>query len=182
MIPHIVPPMGRRRRALGAAALIFSAIMFAGAPDLEAGEEKLGQQAQASTVDEGRGGAYVINLGDTERGKYRFVGKGCVVCHSINGVGGRVGPALDLGKVQMSVDIFNFMARMWQGAATMIVLQEMQLGYQIDLSGQDLADIVSFLADRSAQESFTEADIPPSVRRWMLDEVFDELVPETIPQ
>ena len=35
---------------------------------------------------------YVLTFGDSERGKALFTGKGCVVCHAINGVGGAAGP------------------------------------------------------------------------------------------
>ena len=127
-------------------------------------------------------GSYLLTIGEAERGKQQFVAKGCVVCHSVNGVGGRVGPALGLGKLQEAIDVFSMMARMWQGASTMIVLQEMQLGYQIDLTGDELADIVSFLSNRAAQESFSEEDVPPEIRRWMMDEVFEQLNPDVLPQ
>jgi mono/diheme cytochrome c family protein len=140
--------------------------------------------AKAASDDGARdpAGGYLLTIGDAERGKQRFVSKGCVVCHSVNGVGGRVGPALDLGKLQEAVDIFSLMARMWQGASTMIVLQEMQLGYQIGLSGEELADIVSFLSNRRAQEAFGEDDVPPEIRRWMMDDVFERLNPDIVPQ
>ena len=140
--------------------------------------------AKAASNDETRGptGGYLLTIGDAERGKQQFVAKGCVVCHSVNGVGGRVGPALDLGKLQEAVDIFSLMARMWQGASTMIVLQEMQLGYQINLKGEELADIVNFLSNRQAQEAFGEDDVPAEIRRWMMDDVFEQLNPDVVPQ
>ena len=34
------------------------------------------------------GPGYVVSFGDSVRGRDLFTGKGCVVCHSINGVGG----------------------------------------------------------------------------------------------
>ncbi len=118
---------------------------------------------------------YVLAFGDSERGKALFTGKGCVVCHAINGVGGAAGPALDADPAQPRLDVYEFAARMWRGAPTMIVLQEMELGYQIDLSGQELADLARFIHDAEAQSDFSEADVPELIRDWMVDEVYDEL-------
>ena len=71
--------------------------------------------------------------------------------------------------------MFDFIARMWRGAALMIVLQEMELGYQIELNGEELAHLASFAADAEAQRAFSEEDIPELVRDWMVDEVYDKL-------
>jgi hypothetical protein len=64
---------------------------------------------------------------------------------------------------------------MWRGAPTMIVLQEMELGYQIDLTGQELADLARFIHDAEVQRNFQETDVPELIRDWMVDEVYDEL-------
>ena len=114
-------------------------------------------------------------LADPDRGRQLFVGKGCVVCHSVNGVGGQAGPPLDADPAETTVDMFDFIARMWRGAALMIVLQEMELGYQIELNGEELAHLASFAADAGAQRAFSEEDIPELVRDWMVDEVYDKL-------
>jgi cytochrome c len=118
---------------------------------------------------------YVLTFGDSERGKALFTGKGCVVCHAVNGVGGAAGPALDADPSRPQLDVYEFAARMWRGAPTMIVLQEMELGYQIELSGQELADLARFIHDAEAQSDFSEADVPELIRDWMVDEVYDEL-------
>ncbi len=117
----------------------------------------------------------VIPFGDAERGRKLFVGKGCVVCHSINGIGGLAGPALDADPSQPYVNVYDFVARMWRGASTMIVLQEMELGYQIELTGEELAHITRFVFDAQAQKSFSQDDIPELIRDWMLDEIYEEL-------
>ena len=121
---------------------------------------------------------WVVAFGESERGKALFTGKGCVVCHSINGVGGRAGPALDADPGKTQLDVFDFAARMWRGASTMIVLQEMELGYQIELSGDDLAHLAAFASDAEAQSRFSESDIPEVIRDWMVDEVYQELDPD----
>ena len=57
----------------------------------------------------------------------------------------------------------------------MIVLQEMELGYQIGFTGEELAHIVRFLHDVGEQARFTEDDIPELIRDWMVDDVYDQL-------
>ncbi|HEX9770388.1 MAG TPA: c-type cytochrome [Kiloniellales bacterium] len=122
-----------------------------------------------------RSPGYVVAFGDSDRGRDLFTGKGCVVCHAINGVGGKAAPALDADPLEPELDVFEFAARMWRGAPTMIVLQEMELGYQIELTGRELADLARFINDAEAQRSFTENDVPELIRDWMVDEVYDEL-------
>ncbi len=116
---------------------------------------------------------YVVAFGNSDNGKQLFTGKGCVGCHSINGVGGKAGPTLDASRVGRQLDIFDFAARMLRGAPLMIVLQEMEMGYRIDLSGQELADIARFIHDTEAQRTFAESDVPELIRDWMVDEVYD---------
>lgn len=120
----------------------------------------------------------VVPLASAEEGLKLFVGKGCVVCHSVNGIGGKAAPALDVESDQPYFDVFDFAARMWRGAPTMIVLQEMELGYQIALSGDDLAHLAAFASDAEAQSRFSESDIPEVIRDWMVDEVYQELDPD----
>ena len=131
--------------------------------------------ATALQADEPPSGGYTVTFGNSDRGRDLFTGKGCVVCHAINGVGGMAGPALDADPNRPQLDVFDFSARMWRGAPTMIVLQEMELGYQIELTGQELADLARFIHDAEAQRSFDETDVPELIRDWMVDEVYDEL-------
>lgn len=136
----------------------------------------LAPSLKAQEVSSAAGGpGYVVSFGDSDRGRDLFTGKGCVVCHSINRVGGKAGPALDADPYEPDLDVFDFAARMWRGAPTMIVLQEMELGYQIDLTGQELADLARFIHDSEAQRNFQETDVPELIRDWMVDEVYDEL-------
>ncbi len=128
------------------------------------------------------GPAYLLSFGNSERGRELFTGKGCVVCHSINGVGGKAGPRLDANPSAPGLDVFDFAARMWRGAPTMIVLQEMELGYQIEFTGQELADLARFIHDAEAQRSFQQSDVPELIRDWMVDEVYDELDIERMAQ
>lgn len=118
----------------------------------------------ASVEGEGAGPRLVVPMVDSVRGKRLFVDKGCVLCHSVNSVGGLAGPALDTPEDGGYVDLMDFMARMWRGAFAMIELQGMELGYQLDFSGQELGDIAAFLADREAQERFGDDDVPDLIR------------------
>ena len=102
-----------------------------------------------------------------QRGRVLFASKGCVVCHAVNGVGGQIGPALDAGRMPSFANPLEFAAQMFRGAPKMIELQERDLGYQIDLTGQELADIVGFVHDKTQQRLFNEDDIPPEIQRLM---------------
>ncbi len=97
---------------------------------------------------------------DAERGRKLFAQKGCVACHSVNGVGGDLGPALNAADMPSPMNSFEFAARMWRGAGAMIALQEDLLGEAISLDGQDLADLVAFAHDPEEQAKLTEDQIP----------------------
>ncbi|HUS56135.1 MAG TPA: c-type cytochrome [Thermohalobaculum sp.] len=97
---------------------------------------------------------------DPERGRHVFVEKGCVACHSVNGVGGDLGPALDAADMPRPMNVFEFAARMWRGAPAMAALQEDMLGEVISLDGQELADLVAFAHDADEQAMLTMDQVP----------------------
>ena len=113
----------------------------------------------------------VLPLASAQRGKETFVAKGCVICHSVNGVGGKAAPMLD-AKPGSSVEPLGFVARMWRGAPAMLELQAIELGYQIELSAQEFADLAAFSADPQLQGTFTLSDIPEPMQTWMLNEPY----------
>ncbi len=45
------------------------------------------------------GPSILFPLLDPARGRALFVDKGCVVCHSVNGVGGEIAPVLDAARM-----------------------------------------------------------------------------------
>lgn len=100
----------------------------------------------------------------SERGKTLFAERGCVICHSVNNVGSDVATSLDASNMDQSRNPFEFFARMWRGAPQMLALQNADLGYQIDFSGQDIADIFAFVQNREIQEDFTEDDLPEHIK------------------
>jgi cytochrome c len=112
---------------------------------------------------------------DSAKGRALFVEKGCVMCHSVNGVGGKAAPVLDAQIGAPPVDPLDFAARMWAGAPAMIELQSMELGYTISLTGDEIANIAAFTADREEQKKLTVEQIPEPMRGSLLDERFWEV-------
>ncbi|MGI9421524.1 MAG: c-type cytochrome [Geminicoccaceae bacterium] len=107
--------------------------------------------------------------GDPEAGKTLFVDKGCVICHSVNGVGGRAALPLDAPPDGRKVDPMVFAAAMWDGASAMISLQFTELGYQIGITGAELRDLATFASDLETQATFSLDDIPEDLRPWIID-------------
>ncbi len=97
---------------------------------------------------------------DAALGRTLFASKGCVVCHSVNGIGGEDAPVLDFDKDTGPMNPFEFAARMWRGAGAMIYMQEEELGGQIELTGPELAAIIAFAHDPEEQARFSMDDIP----------------------
>jgi mono/diheme cytochrome c family protein len=101
------------------------------------------------------------------RGRELYTSTGCVVCHSVNGVGGEIGPSLDAANMPSPMNAFEFAARMWRGAAAMTAMQEDLLGGVINLTGQDLADLVAFAHDVDEQNKLTNDQIPEQYRELL---------------
>ncbi|MDA3858544.1 MAG: c-type cytochrome [Roseovarius sp.] len=111
---------------------------------------------------------------DAAKGRKLFAEKGCVVCHSINGVGGEDAPMLDAEFMEMPMNPFDFAARMWRGAGAMVALQEDEMGGQIELDGEELAAIIAFVHDAQEQARFSETDIPEEIEGMMHHEGEEE--------
>ncbi len=138
------------------------------------------------SVDEGQGdrervageahGLQIIDRDvNSETGRALFVEKGCVLCHSVNGVGGEAAPAMDAQIGAPPIDPLDFAARMWRGAPAMIELQSIELGYTIYLTADEIADLAAFAADREEQRKLELAQVPQSIRDGFLDERFWEV-------
>lgn len=106
------------------------------------------------------------------RGRILFIADGCVICHQVNGVGGLAGPALDQDTPEDTVDPLAFSARIWRGARAMTALQAMELGYVIDLDGQDLADLAAFVASRDERPLLTLDSVSREMRTWFINEPY----------
>jgi mono/diheme cytochrome c family protein len=107
---------------------------------------------------------------DPTRGRALFVSKGCVACHAINEIGGTSAPPLDAESAPGEVDPLDFVARMWRGAEPMVFMQQSLFGEQLDFTGQELADIIAFAHDPKEQRKFSEADVPPALKRLIREQ------------
>lgn len=101
---------------------------------------------------------------NAERGRGLFAEKGCAACHSVNGIGGRVGPRLDAYTMGPVMNPFDFVAKMWSKATRMIPAQEEKLGAQVELTGDEIADIVAFAHDDAEQRKFGKESVPSRYR------------------
>jgi len=108
-------------------------------------------------------------VGDPQSGKELFVSKGCVICHSVNGIGGRAALPLDAPPDGRDIDPMVFAAAMWAGASAMLSLQYLELGYQIGLSGEELRNLAAFASDLNIQIEFSLDDVPADIRPWIID-------------
>jgi mono/diheme cytochrome c family protein len=128
---------------------------------------------EVSPEDVGRTVNLLVDLGlalppvDGDRGRDVFMQKGCIVCHAINNVGIDIGPSLNAGDMPETMHAFEFAARMWRGAAAMAAMQEDLFGEMIDLTGQELADIVAFAHDQDAQDQVTPEMVPEKFRELL---------------
>jgi mono/diheme cytochrome c family protein len=104
---------------------------------------------------------------DAAAGRLLFASKGCVVCHSVNGVGGEDAPALDASLMPVPMNPFEFAAKMWRGAGAMVAMQQDELGAQIELNGEELANIIAFVHDADEQAKFSKSDIPQDIAKMM---------------
>ncbi len=146
-------------QALGA-ALATVALVSAGTP-------VRADTHSAGAPDATAAAGLVLAPMDAANGRFLFASKGCVVCHSVNGVGGRDAPRLDAALMSQPMNPFEFAANMWRSAETMVMMQREELGYAIPMSGSELADIIAFVHDPREQAKFTRADIPEDIQDVM---------------
>ncbi len=104
---------------------------------------------------------------DPVKGRKLFASKGCVVCHSVNGIGGEDAPEFSAEWMEPPMNAFQFAANMWRGAPAMIMMQEEELGEQIELTGAELAAIIAFVHDEEEQKLFSKDDIPEEILEIM---------------
>ncbi|MGQ0483889.1 MAG: c-type cytochrome [Hyphomicrobiales bacterium] len=155
---------------------ILPVMLLAGALDLfvvashpayAASHDKAGGQASGTMGHDMMSPGLMMPSMDAARGRLLFAGKGCVVCHAVNKVGGEDAPPLDASTMVLPMNPFEFAARMWDGAEAMVALQREELGAPIQLTGQELADIIAFVHHADEQKKFSDADIPPRIKEFM---------------
>lgn len=131
-------------------------------------EQAGGDRAASGQSMMGQGMLDIPDL-DPARGRKLFASKGCVMCHSVNGVGGEHAPPLDASTMDRGMNPFEFAAKMWRGAEAMIVLQRDELGEQIEFTGDELADIIAFTHHPAEQKKFSKHDIPHRMQDLMAE-------------
>lgn len=152
-------------------ALAFAAIIGIGGFAVLSGGPAGMDSAQAAEAGTPVSPGLVIPPMDPVKGKALFASKGCVVCHSVNGVGGTDAPEIDAAAMSPQMSPFDFFAKMWNHAQGMIAMQQDEIGGQITFeNGQQLADIIAFLHDAKVQKTFTEDDIPADVKAHLDDD------------
>ncbi len=72
-----------------------------------------------------------------------FGAKGCVRCHSVNGLGGTVGP--DLGRIPQRRSFYELAATMWNHLPRMGEEMRERGIERPEMSAQDVADLIAFL-------------------------------------
>jgi mono/diheme cytochrome c family protein len=106
---------------------------------------------------------------DAKRGRELYINKGCIGCHAVNGVGGQHGAPLDAASMDPAGNPFELFARMWIGMKPMIAMQEDKMGQQVDLTAQELGDLVAFIHNAELQKSITISEIPDNIEDIMED-------------
>ncbi len=154
--------------SLKAAAPIFAALLLGAA----LASAVTAQEKPTKARPKAKSGAHepanvrlAMPMMNAERGMYLFASKGCVTCHAVNGVGGHDTTNLDAHSMDPVMHPFEFAAKMWRMAPATIAAQEEVLGQQILFTGEEIADIIAFVHDDPQQYKFTEAMIPPAVRK-----------------
>lgn len=134
----------------------------------DTGSPKESQSASAAAAHEWASGTNLrMPSMNQARGRILFASKGCVICHSVNGIGGDRAPNLDAHAMPADMNPFEFAAKMWRGAAAMIAMQEEAFGGQIAFTGNELADLVAFAHSDEEQHKFSKADIPANILALM---------------
>lgn len=88
------------------------------------------------------GPLYVLP-GSAEEGRVLFTEKRCIECHSVQGVGGRIGP--DLARFGAQRSLTEFASAMWNKAPAMTEAMRRRDIEVPDMDGGDMADIVAYL-------------------------------------
>jgi len=93
---------------------------------------------------DGAGETAQVIPGTPARGEKLFSEKRCIVCHSVGGKGGKVGP--ELGQPRHHLSLTRFVALMWNHGPTMWARMK-ERGIEVPrLRGQEMADILAYLS------------------------------------
>ena len=109
-------------------------------------------------------GPFYVLPGRPDEGRRLFVDKRCILCHSVGGQGGRVGPALVERGLHRSLT--QFAAAMWNKAPKMMEAMR-ERGISVpQLRAEEMADLVAYLY---AVQYFAEPGDPRKGRELAMD-------------
>jgi cytochrome c2 len=107
------------------------------------------------------GPLYVLP-GDADRGRNVFMESNCGDCHSVRGMGGRIGP--DLARRGVDWDLTQFAAAMWNKAPRMTA-QMTERGIDVpQIDAGEMADLVAYLY---SVQYFAESGDPEAGRQLL---------------
>lgn len=110
MLANFINP----RQLIFAAGLGIAASLLAPGVLADAGHNHAPAAAETSSQNhEPMGGLLAMPMMNAGRGMVLFAEKGCVACHSINGVGGHDATPLDAHEMEGMMNPFDFSAKMW---------------------------------------------------------------------
>ncbi|MCF6344054.1 MAG: cytochrome c [Devosiaceae bacterium] len=104
---------------------------------------------------------------DPARGKELFANKGCVMCHSVNGVGSEEAAAFDVSLMDEKMNPFDFAAKIIKATPVMTIVQENELGAPVLFSGDELLDIIAFLHSAKEQKTFSLDDLSHEMQEML---------------
>jgi mono/diheme cytochrome c family protein len=96
-----------------------------------------------SVAPEPRDGVVYVLPGRADRGERLFREKQCIVCHSVRGRGGDVGP--DLADRAVGRSLTEFAAAMWNKAPKMLEAMRERGVAVPQLAGEEMADLIAYL-------------------------------------
>jgi mono/diheme cytochrome c family protein len=97
---------------------------------------------KAASQSHPEGPLYVLP-GRADEGQLLFRDKGCILCHSVGGEGGRVGP--DLAERGLHWSLTQFAAAMWNKAPAMMKEMKARTISVPRLQAREMADLVAYL-------------------------------------
>lgn len=137
--------------------IVWTQAMWNHAPAMEAWMQKLGLAwpkfedgemndllAYVREVSGGPRREYQLLPADPDRGGKLFESKSCIVCHSVKGEGGRIGPALGARR-QPPTTIVQFAGLMWNHSPEMWRAMKARNIPRPTFEGHEMADLIAFL-------------------------------------
>ncbi len=86
---------------------------------------------------------YHLEPGSPKRGKGLFDEKGCHECHTVEGIGAKLGP--DFGKIDFPRTLGGMAALMWNHSPNMMKMMKMRHVERKEINPQEMADILAYL-------------------------------------